>query len=149
MKNLNKKIRMMGGMICAILAFSAVTPRPANAWILTVGDDNILGSHSDGAIFGSALICVIFLPFCLLDQKVPGAAGTTAADLAANGYTSAQIQTILADQSALTSRLSAQRLQLKVGPTDTRESLLSQIRSVYPRVSDTYLEFAADASGLK
>lgn len=149
MNGLNKKIRTLCGALCVIFAASVAAPRPANAWLVTVGSVNILGNGSNASIFGSALICVILFPFCILDQKDAGAGATTSADLVANGYSSAQIKTILADQNTLAGLLTAKGLALRVGSTDTRETLSSQIRSVYPKVSETYLDYAADASGLK
>lgn len=94
-------------------------------------------------------LCLVLLPFCLLDQESDAQASVTTEELAANGYSSQEIALIQKDQKELVQKLAEQNIKLMIKKNDTKKIIEREIKSVYPNVSDLYLDFAMGSIGLK
>lgn len=153
-----KNMMKVSALALALMATSTfVAPSRANAYLLVMGASGETPANgpwakgNDTTALQSAslvLLCIVTLPFCLLDEKSNGQS-VSASDLAANGYSAEQIGLIQHDQSALTAKLQASSTKLLINADDTKASISSQIQSVYPAVSQTYLDFATGSVGLK
>lgn len=99
-----------------------------------------LGAHFDGV---GALVCLILLPICLLDEKVDGVNAATAQNLVDNGYTPAEAHQIVSENQALAQSLAARNLRMTIDKNDTPETISSQIRSVMPQASQLFVNFYA------
>lgn len=82
-------------------------------------------------------LCVVLLPFCLLDEKAE-AGQISQQDLLDNGYSSEQVSSILSGQEAVMSYLTANGLRLSgSGSSQELAAVLSQV----PGVTQGYLDF--------
>lgn len=93
---------------------------------------------------GGAVACLIFLPFCLFDQK-SGPNSTSAQDLLDNGYTQAQVDNIVSDQNAVMTKLNDVGASVNLSKSDTVESIKRGLASVNLSVSDDYAQFLLDS----
>lgn len=134
------------GTLCAIFAMGSAAP-PARAWLLLTDGESVTGFPP--GFIGDGILCIITLPFCLLDKKDGGKKTATASDLAANGYTPEQIQVILSDQNKIAAQMKVNGLALMISPNETKKTLSAELRSVDPGVSQSYLDFAAQTAGVK
>lgn len=102
---------------------------------------------------GSILItagCVILLPLCLLDEKTNAkSTAISSADLLANGYSAEDIQQIQSDQAVLLENMKTAHVKLVIKKTDTRESIQSDIHTLYPGASAVYMDFFTNSLNLK
>ena len=128
--------------LVSILSLSQ-TPQKADAIMIAVlaagGNFNL----NDGPL----IACVIMAPFCLLDQEGI-LRPTSLQDLLDNGYSAKDANTILMDQKNIQQVLLAQRLSLKVQKQETRDSVRESLVSIYPTVSDLYVDFLTSQLGL-
>jgi hypothetical protein len=93
---------------------------------------------------GDAAVCILLLPFCILDEKSSGTAGMSKDDLLNNGYSASDADQIAAETRALTAALAAKNEKLTVAKTDTASSVASDIRSVMPSASPLFTQFYTD-----
>lgn len=114
-----------------------------------------LGARDFKAIDGSGssnplalVLCAILLPACILDRDDSGANDSNlGADLAASGYSNAEISLVLNDRNMINQSLAAQgkQLQLSQIPGDNNfDNFVRVIRGVHPHVSNTYLAIARE-----
>ena len=147
-----KKMLMNFVLGLALISGATYTPK-AHAYLLIEGASGMTpadGPWHDGIIVAASytVLCLIVLPLCLLDEEGNGQYATTAAHLAANGYSSEEINQIIADQASTVVGLKAKHAQLKIMSFDTRESIAKDLRKVNPSVSETYINFIAESAGL-
>ncbi len=144
----------------SLVGFSNVMlPTRAQAFLLVMGAAGATpeeGPWGENNYYTTALqkfsivsLCVITLPFCLLDQESGSQGSVSIQELVANGYPESDISMILTDQQQLTQRLAIQRAKLIVTAEDTKSSIAGQIASMYPEVSGAYIDFATASAGLK
>lgn len=91
--------------------------------------------------------CIIVLPFCLLNEEAD-AKETTALHLAANGYDKSEIATILKDQSMVMKGLKSHGVRVVFEKKDSPIEIESALRSFYPAVSETYVNFVIESVSL-
>jgi hypothetical protein len=147
MKNLKKTIIL--ALIATLCSVAPAAPK-ANA-VLLVSAATLYGGLDNFSprYFGSdlwadgAILCVLLLPVCLLDEK-SGSQTMTSADLAANGYSSEQIKEIDQDQAKLQAALKAQKLSIKLEAHDTAITVKEKLEPLVPEISDTYVSFLVD-----
>ena len=157
-KNQNKKLVTLGLLASMLLgqvpkADAALMITGTNHWL---GDDWGFWVEYD---MGSVALCIVLLPFCLLDNKI---ASTDTANgeslrirrLSSQYFEAQEIRQIEADQAQMTKLLSERRernepSRLYIGKSDTRKSIAQDIRRVYPQASDVYVEFITEFGGLK
>ncbi len=146
--------RKLFNRVCSVTALAlaltvglqAFQPREAKAILIV--EAPLLASGQEVWGPGAVLLCVLYLPLCLLDQHGAPASSYSRQDLLDNGYSVSQVNQIERDQTAVMSDLRAKHQQLEIQSTDTRESLAKALRAIDPRVSDEYVDFVADTNHL-
>jgi hypothetical protein len=141
-----KMKKFFGTKIASLFAVTAIAmgigmsaaPK-ANAFLLFVDASGGYWSLNQEGVLG----CIIFLPFCLLDEKA-GPQTMTSADLAANGYSAEQIKAISQDQATLMNALASKNEGIKIDQNDTASNVKTELAKIAPGLSDTYVQFLID-----
>ena len=92
--------------------------------------------------------CILLLPLCLLDEHSLSTPSISPSDLRDNGYSDLEISKIFADQKILLEKLSGNGKRLGFENNETRQSIATGLKSVYPEISDDYLNFLSESRGL-
>lgn len=150
----NMKKMFLALNLCLILAGTTLTPNSANAILIVMGIPLAINSlinppppdtrspevkAKDDMDF--TIKCLLLLPFCLYDKQSNLQEVLAKSLLLDNGYNPNEADLIIKDQAQLTLNLTQQHKLLKVQKTDTGASIASDVRSVYPAVSQVYLEY--------
>jgi hypothetical protein len=135
--------KLISTFVLGLLAISAaelIQSKNAEAFIMfePLASYDFIYHTNSGAVW-----CWVLLPFCLLDEK-SGPETFTATDLASNGYSPSDIESITLDQSALLGALKAKNLTLKMGGNETVSSVKAELQTLVPNISDAYAEFLID-----
>jgi hypothetical protein len=146
------KFARIVAMFCIGLSLAQLVPSNANAVVMATSGK----MKSSSEFVGSSVLCVLVASLvfpvglvCVLDEKSDGFSDAAAADLAANGYSQEQIQTIQQDQAALVGALKQNKAQLQISQNDTAESISSEIQGLVPGVSQIYVDYMTSSMGLK
>lgn len=143
MKSLTKKLSVLA--VTAAITFGAVAPRSAHAYLIVGGR---LFDYDPLVTTAKIVLCVWFLPICLIDGNGSDASVSTEA-LLEQGYLPSEVAQIKADQKYVSEAMAAANVALGINEYDNRESIANDIRSVAPMASDLYINFVADMKGLK
>jgi hypothetical protein len=87
------------------------------------------------AVPGSGIVCILLLPFCILDQKAE-VSQVSSQDLRDNGYTDAQISNIQAGQTEVGNYMKAHDMTNATQMPQAIDALKSSL-------SEDYLNFAS------
>jgi hypothetical protein len=142
---MNKKIAALAIAISSVFGSLLYTPQ-SNAYALVslVAYGYVVSATGNRG--SDTIFCVALFPFCLLDQKMDGAANVTKEDLARNGYGSAEIEQIVAGQSAVVNHLAANNLRITEEGSLSFNQVLSFVSKV-PGVTPEYVQFVRETHG--
>ncbi len=136
-------------LLSAACVLTSLNSVPSHALIaLGAVDTDYMRTQNAAQNASQTFLCLILLPFCILDAKAPQINGVTEQELAANGYSKEEIVQIQRDQQALSAILRQKKATLKIAPQDTRASVEQDLRSLHPNISDVYVEYFTEKSGL-
>ena len=87
------------------------------------------------------LLCYMFIPICILDQKVDGVPSIGRQDLIDNGISVEQADRFVKFSSDLAEELRHSGQRLTVLPGDTKISLEQEIYSILPNLPNDFVQF--------
>lgn len=143
-----KNTGFIKGLALALMmgfGLSLAQPKEAKAYLLiTVALDDYGPIHAVENRPLATLLCLVFLPTCILDEKAAANASVASQELMANGYTAGEAAQIVADNHAFLAELSARHEKLVITKDDNKETAEQGIRSVLPTASAVFVDYAAD-----
>lgn len=123
------KLKVLAASVALFFGIS-IAPQKADAMLVM---------EPDNAIFffvpGSELVCLLLLPFCILDQKAE-ITHVTAQDLRDNGYSDAQISNIEAGQTEVANYMKDHQLK-------NASEMLQAVEAIKSSLNADYLGFVS------
>ena len=122
----------------ALISSSLYSPKAnAYAFVSMMGHGYVVSAT--GRDSSDAILCVALFPFCLLkDKAAPG--HLTAKDLLANSYSQAEVNSILAGQSAAVKYFTEKNMRVTEGNELSSDQLAERLADV-PGATPEFIEF--------